>query len=60
MVNEFPEIKETENVLTVDSLDELIKVGQALMKPVNHAVNNGVDIYWLTEGTTRYEYRVAG
>jgi len=58
VVNEFPGLKETENVLTVDSLDELIKVGQTLMKPLNHAVNNGVDIYWLTEGTTRYEYRV--
>jgi hypothetical protein len=61
-VSESPDLKDKdiENILTVDSLNELIKVGQTLMKPINHAVNNGVDIYWLTEGITRYEYRVAG
>ena len=44
----------------MDSLDELIKVAQTLLKPINHVVNEDLDVYWLTDGTTRYEYQVAG
>jgi hypothetical protein len=51
-------IKVAESVLTVDSLDELIKVAQDLLKPINHVVADNLDIYWTTDGITRYEYRV--
>jgi hypothetical protein len=60
MVNRLPERLVAESVLTVDSLDELIKVAQALLKPINHVVADKLDIYWITDGITRYEYRVGG
>jgi hypothetical protein len=57
-VNELPKTGIEVNILTVDSLDELIKVSQALLKPINHVVDENLDIYWLTDGATRYEYRI--
>ena len=59
-VNKLPELGLGESILTVDSLDELIKVAQALMKPINHFVNERTDIYWITDARTRYEYLVVG
>lgn len=59
-VNKLPELGLGESILTVDSLDELIKVAQALMKPINHFVNEITDIYWITDARTRYEYLVVG
>jgi hypothetical protein len=53
-------IKVAESILTVDSLDELIKVAQDLLKPINHVVADNLDIYWTTDDITRYEYRVDG
>jgi hypothetical protein len=53
-------IKVAESILILDSLDELIKVAQALLKPINHVVADKLDIYWITDGITRYEYRVGG
>ena len=59
-VNKLPEQVIAEGILTVDSLDELIKVAQALMKPINHVVDDKNDIYWITDGVTCYQYRVVG
>ena len=53
-------IKVADSILTVDSLDELIKVAQDLLKPIDHVVADKLDIYWITDGITRYEYRVGG
>jgi hypothetical protein len=57
-VTEWSEQGVGDSILTVGSLDELIKVSQALLKPINHVVHVNQDIYWLTEGSTRYEYRI--
>ena len=38
--------------------DELIKVAQALLKPINHVVDDTHDIYWITDGVTCYQYQV--
>jgi len=51
-------IKVAESILILDSLDELIKVAQDLLKPINHVVTDKLDTYWITDGITRYEYRV--
>jgi hypothetical protein len=59
-VNKLPEQVIAEGILTVDSLDELIKVAQALMKPINHVVDDKNDIYWITDGVTCYQYQVVG
>jgi Family of unknown function (DUF5305) len=57
-VNKLPEQIIAEGILTVDSLDELIKVAQALLKPINHVVDDTHDIYWITDGVTCYQYKV--
>jgi hypothetical protein len=47
-----------ENILTVDSLDELLKIAQVLLKPINHKMAENLDIYWLVDASTIYEYRI--
>ena len=59
-VNKLPEHLGAESVLAVSSLDELIKVAQALLKPINHVVDGKNDIYWITDGVTCYQYQVTG
>jgi hypothetical protein len=39
-VNKLPEPAVAESVLTLDSLDEVIKVALALIKPINHVVDD--------------------
>ena len=56
-VKERPQQRMGESLLTVNSLDELIKVAQAVLKPINHVVSENLDVYWLTDGNTRYEYK---
>ncbi len=49
----------TENIVVVDSLDELIKVAQELLKPVLHQCPtgpHGSHRYVVFDGTTQYEY----
>jgi hypothetical protein len=57
-VREWPEVKSDQTILTVDSLPELIKVAQGLLKPVNHASESGSHIYWVNDDSTRYEFRL--
>jgi hypothetical protein len=57
-VVKMPETKAELSILTVDSLDELIKVAQSLFKPINHAIEGPLSLYWVNDGTTRYEYRL--
>jgi hypothetical protein len=59
-VNKLPEHLGAESVLAVSSLDELIKVAQALLKPINHVVDGKNDIYWITDGVSCYQYQVTG
>ena len=59
-VNKLLEPVVTERVLTVDSLDEMIKVALALMKPINHVVDDKQDIYCMTDGVSCYQYQVVG
>jgi hypothetical protein len=57
-LNERPETSGHETVLTVDSLEELIKVSQGLLKPVNHWADADEHVYWVYDESRRYEYRL--
>jgi len=55
-VEELPEAKDREVVIVLDSLDELVKAADALMKPVLHKVEPEKHIYCVIDGATRYQY----
>ncbi len=57
-VNELPRAGIGDNILTVDSLDELVKIAQVLLKPINHTIEENLDVYWLIDASTLYEYRI--
>ena len=46
-------------VMTCRSLDELVKLSDALLKPILHQVSDGVHLYAVIDGTSRYEYSVS-
>jgi hypothetical protein len=58
-VGNAPEERTGEAVLPVASMEDLMKVGQGLLKPVHHASEEGKHIYWVYDDTKRYEYRLA-
>ncbi len=43
-------------VVSVGSLEELVKLADSLLKPVLHKVEIGKHIYWVIDDLTRYEY----
>jgi hypothetical protein len=55
-VKEWPQLKSGQSVLTLESLEYLIKVAQGLLKPVHHAAENGAHLYWVNDDSTRYEF----
>ena len=50
----------TENIVLLDSLDDLIKVAQGLLKPVLHKVEKGQHTYCVLDAATCYEYVIIG
>ncbi len=55
-IKELPEVKPGETVVSLDSLDDLIKAAQGLLKPVLHQAGGDRDTYCVIDGMTRYEY----
>lgn len=55
-VKELPEAKAGEVVIPLTSLEELLKVADALLKPVLHKAEPEKDTYCLIDGVTRYQY----
>ena len=53
---ELPVAKPEEAVVTVGSLDELVKAADSLFKPVLHQTEAGKHTYCVIDGLTRYEY----
>lgn len=45
-------------MVSVGSLEELVKVAETLLKPVLHKADTNRHIYWVIDGMTRYEYMV--
>jgi len=55
-VQEVPEAKAKEMVIQLNSLDELIKAADNLLKPVLHKAEAQRHTYCVIDGSTRYEY----
>ena len=43
-------------LIPIDSLGELVKVADALLKPVLHKAEQDIHIYYVIDGLTRYKY----
>ncbi len=56
---DLPVVQPGENVIPLDSLDDLIRAAQGLLKPVVHRADKGKHIYTVLDGTTRYQYLLA-
>ncbi len=55
-VTDLPPIRSKEVVIPFDSVDELVKSADALLKPVLHQAIADKHIYCVIDGLTRYEY----
>jgi hypothetical protein len=53
---DMPEIKADEKVLSVNSLEDLIKTSQGLLKPILHKAEYGQHVYCVFDDSTRYQY----
>ncbi|MFC1958953.1 DUF5305 family protein [Chloroflexota bacterium] len=55
-IKELSEAKDQEVVITLDSLDELVKAADVLMKPVFHKPELYKHTYCVIDLLTRFEY----
>lgn len=55
-VNELLPVRPAETIVPFGSVDELVKVADALLKPVLHQATIEEHIYCVIDGLTRYEY----
>ncbi|MFA5309359.1 MAG: DUF5305 family protein [Dehalococcoidales bacterium] len=58
-VTELPEVKPGETVILLNSLDDLIKTAENLLKPLLHKAEGQQHIYCVFDGNTRYEYHLS-
>lgn len=59
-IKELPGVKPGETVISLDTLGDLIKAAQGLLKPVLHKAEKDRHIYSVLDAPTRYEYILAG
>ncbi len=55
-VSELPPGKAEETVIPMESIDEIVKTADALLKPVLHQVEADKHTYCVIDGLTRYQY----
>ncbi|MBA7630615.1 hypothetical protein ES703_38138 [subsurface metagenome] len=55
-IKELPEAKADEMVISLSSLNELVKAADALLKPVLHQAEADKHTYCAIDGLTRYQY----
>ena len=58
-IKELPGVKPGETVISLDSLDDLVKAAQGLLKPVLHKAEKERHTYCVLDASTRYEYLLA-
>ncbi len=58
-IKELPEVKPGDTVVRLNSLDDLVRTGEGLLKPVLHIVEGRRHIYCVFDASTRYEYQVS-
>jgi hypothetical protein len=55
-VEELPGVKPTETVIIVNSLDDLVRIADDLVKPVLHQAEKGAHTYCIIDSGVRYLY----
>ncbi len=55
-VKEWPESTPAEMVVQVETFRDLMKVSQGLLKPLHHKQEKNKHLFWVYDGTNRYEY----
>jgi len=55
-VEELPGVKPTETIIPLNSLDDLVRIADDLVKPVLHQAEKGAHIYCIIDGGVRYLY----
>lgn len=55
-IEELPEVKPSETVIPLSSLDDLVRIADDLVKPVLHQVEEGRHSYFIVDGAVRYQY----
>jgi hypothetical protein len=55
-IRQLPEVKPGEMVIQLNSLDDLVRTGEGLLKPVLHNAEGQRHIYCVFDTATRYEY----
>ena len=53
-IEQLPEVKATETVIPLNSLDDLARIADDLVKPVLHQVQEGRHSYCVIDGSVRY------
>ena len=57
-VKELPEVKPSETVILLNSLDDLTRTAEGLLKPLLHKAEGRRHIYCVFDAATRYEYHL--
>jgi len=57
-IKELPEVKPGETVILLNSLDDLIKTAEGLLKPLLHKTEGQTHIYCVFDAEVRYEYHL--
>jgi len=55
-IQELPSVKPNEIVIPLNSLNDLVRIADDLVKPALHKVAEGRHIYCIVDGTVRYQY----
>lgn len=59
-IEELPKVKPNEIIIPLNSLDDLVRIADDLVKPVLHQVEEGRHIYCTIDGDVRYQYVIPG
>jgi hypothetical protein len=57
-IKDLPEVKPGETVILLNSLDDLIRTAEGLLKPVLHKAEGQRHIYCVFDAATRYEHQI--
>jgi len=57
-VEELPGVKPTETVIPLNSLDDLVRIADDLVKPVLHQAEEGRHTYCIIDSGVRYLYAI--
>jgi hypothetical protein len=55
-VKELPEVKPTETIIPLTTLDDLVRIADDLVKPVLHQAEKGRHTYCVIDSGVRYLY----